>query len=103
MLCMTLRKRTSGRASRGERLEARIAPDLKRRLAYAASIRGTSLTDFIITSATREATQAIEAHENLRLTERDQQVFVDALLNPPPPRPQLRAAADRYRKRMNNR
>jgi len=103
MLCMTLRKRTSGRASRGERLEARIEPELKQRLEYAASIRGTSLTDFVIASATREATQAIEAHENLRLTERDQRVFVDALLNPPPPRPQLRAAADRYRKRMNNR
>ena len=99
MLFMTLRKRTSGRASRGERLEARIEPDLKRRLAYAASIRGTSLTDFIVASATQAATAAIEAHENLRLTEQDREAFVSALLNPPRPVPRLRAAAARYRSR----
>lgn len=99
---MPVRKRISGRASRGERLEARIEPDLKRRLAYAASIRGSSLTDFIIASATEAATQAIDAHENLRVVERDREAFVSALLNPPRPVPRLLAAAGRYRKRMTS-
>ena len=43
-----------------ERLEARIPKALKRLLEHAASLRGTSLSDFVLASAQKEATQTIK-------------------------------------------
>jgi uncharacterized protein (DUF1778 family) len=95
---VTPRNRAARGPVRADRLEARISGELKRRLEYAANIRGTSLTDFVITSAAQAASETIESYEVLRLSERDRAAFVDALLNPPRPNRRLRQAARRYRR-----
>jgi uncharacterized protein (DUF1778 family) len=83
-----------------ERLEARIPPAQKRLLERAASLRGTSLSDFVLTSAQEAATKTIKDFEILSLCDEARQVFIDALMNPPAPNEALRAAADRYKKHV---
>lgn len=83
-----------------ERIEARLNPEQKRRIEYAAGLRGASISDFMVSSADRAAVQTIQQHEVWTLTDRDRQVFVEALLHPPAPSRRMKAAARRYRKRM---
>ena len=81
-----------------ERLEARISRAQKRILEHAASLRGASLTDFVIASAQEAATRTIKDFEMLTLHGKAREVFVAALLNPPAPNKSLRKAAERYKK-----
>jgi uncharacterized protein (DUF1778 family) len=81
-----------------ERFEARISPAQKSILERAANLRGTSLTDFVISSAQEAATRTIKDFEILTLMDEARETFVNALLNPPAPNEVLRAAADRYKK-----
>jgi uncharacterized protein (DUF1778 family) len=83
-----------------ERIEARLNPDQRRRIEYAARLRGTSISDFIITSADDAAARTIQQHEVWVLTDRDREVFVEALLHPPAPSARMRAAAKRYKERI---
>ena len=54
------------------------------------------MTNFIIASAQEAAMDIISRHNVLQLSPRDQQIFIDGLLNPPAPNEALRAAAARY-------
>ena len=84
---------------RSERLEARISKVQKELFTRAAELQGRSLTDFLIASAQDAALETVRAHDALRLSERDRQAFVSALLTPPTPSKALRRAAKRYRQR----
>ena len=75
------------------RLEARISPDQKVLFQKAAALQGRTLTDFIVECVAREARRVIQENEVIKLGERDRQVFVEALLNPPAPNKALRKAA----------
>jgi uncharacterized protein (DUF1778 family) len=83
-----------------ERVEARLNPDQKRRIEYAANLRGTSVSDFMVSSADAAAQQAIEQHEVWTLSGRDRDIFVRALLRPPAPSRRMKAAAKRYNERV---
>ena len=83
--------------TRAARLEARISPDLKRRLEYAASLRGTTLTEFVVQSAHEAATRTIRDNEVLTLREDARIAFAKFLLNPPRPTRKAMAAARRYK------
>jgi uncharacterized protein (DUF1778 family) len=79
-----------------ERLEARITPDQKDLFKRAASLRGVTLTDFVVSSVHEAAVKTLEAVHVIEFGRRDQQAFVDALLNPEPPNERLIAAAKRH-------
>jgi len=79
-----------------ERLEARITPDQKDLFKRAASLRGVTLTDFIVSSVHEAAVRTLEALHVIEFGRRDQQAFVDALLNPEPPNEKLIKAARRH-------
>lgn len=76
-----------------ERLEARITPDQKDLFKRAASLRGVTLTDFVVSSVHEAAVRTLEAIHVIEFGRRDQQAFVDALLNPEPPNEKLTKAA----------
>lgn len=78
------------------RIEARVSREQKRLFERAAEVEGVTLTDFIISSMQRAATQTLQEHTTLALSAKDQRAFVDALLNPPEPNPALRRAVDRH-------
>jgi uncharacterized protein (DUF1778 family) len=63
---------------RQARLEARIPQEQKRILEHAASLRGTTLSEFIIASAQKEAVQTIKDVEMLVLCGEAREVFVNA-------------------------
>lgn len=79
-----------------ERLEARITPDQKDLFKRAASLRGVTLTDFVVSSVHEAAVRTLEAIHVIEFGRRDQQAFVDALLNPEPPNEKLTKAARRH-------
>jgi uncharacterized protein (DUF1778 family) len=79
-----------------ERLEARITPDQKDLFKRAASLRGVTLTDFVVSSVHEAAVRTLEGMHVIELGRRDQQTFVDALLHPERPNEKLIKAARRH-------
>ena len=79
-----------------ERLEARITPDQKDLFKRAASLRGVTLTDFVVSSVHEAAVRTLEAVHVIEFGRHDQRAFVDALLNPEPPNQRLLRAARRH-------
>jgi uncharacterized protein (DUF1778 family) len=88
-----------GQALRTERAEARLLPEQKRRIERAASLKGMSISDFIVQHADEAAIQTIERHSTWTLNDQDRDFFVKTLLNPPKPGKRLRAAFREYRAR----
>ena len=98
-MAVALKKRWK-RVRKEERIEARLNPEQKRRIEYAASLKGTSISDFMVSSADDAAVQTIQEHEVWALKGRDREVVVEALLHPPAPSARLKAAVRRYRERV---
>ncbi|MBI4560489.1 MAG: DUF1778 domain-containing protein [Candidatus Rokubacteria bacterium] len=92
-------KTGSAGTARSERLEARVSKAQKELFVRAAVLEGRSLSDFVIASAQAAALETVHAHDALRLSERDRQAFVSALLASPAPAERLQRAAKRYRER----
>jgi uncharacterized protein (DUF1778 family) len=84
--------------SKSERLEARVSIDQKDLLTRAAEMQGVSLTDFVLSAAYQAAVRVVSEHEIISLTERNRQVFMAALSNPPEPNKALKRAARRYKR-----
>jgi uncharacterized protein (DUF1778 family) len=82
-----------------ERVEARLKPEQRRRIEHAATLKGTSLSDFIVGSADDAATRTIQEHETWTLTDKDRDVFMNAFLNPPSPSSRMKSAVARHKKR----
>ncbi len=82
---------------RTERLEARVATDLKARLCRAAALEGRTLTEFVTDHLERAARKTIESWERWELGQRDREEFVRALLEPPEPNQALVEAVRRHR------
>ena len=89
---------TTGHKPDFERLEARISHEKKSFLKHAADLTGRSLTDFVVNSAYEIATRVIKEHEQIRLSIKDRDTFINALQNTPAPSSALTAAAKRYKK-----
>lgn len=90
------------KAPRVERLEARVSKAQKSLFLRAATVRGRSLTDFLIASVQEAAERALRAHEVLTLSERDRRLFVEALVKAAAPSKTLRQAARRYKDRTGS-
>jgi len=87
-------------ALRTERTEARLLPEQKKRIERAARIKGLSLSDFIVQHADEAAIKTIQQHTSWTLEDRDRDIFVQALLNPPEPSDYMKAAVKRHRNRL---
>jgi uncharacterized protein (DUF1778 family) len=83
---------------RSERLEARVSSEQKALFQRAADLQGRTLTDFVVTSVHESAVKALAELEVVRLAAADSRAFAEALLHPREPVPELRIAAERYRK-----
>ena len=87
-------------AARGERLDARVTREEKEMIETAASLSGTSASDFIRMATRQAALNTIREHEVLTLNQEARRVFVEALLNPPKPNEKAIAAARRLKEEI---
>jgi uncharacterized protein (DUF1778 family) len=84
------------------RLEARVDAEIKARWQQAADLQGITLTDFLITSLQESASRIIQQHQTIKLSQKDTETFVEAILNPAEPNENLIAAAQEYQKIMGD-
>jgi uncharacterized protein (DUF1778 family) len=68
----------------------RVDAETKRLVERAASLERRSLTDFCLTALTQATRETISRHESLVFSERDREVFFDALVRPPKPNARLK-------------
>lgn len=82
------------------RFDVRLAAEQKKLFEQAQLLAHyRSLTEFILDAAQQYAHQIIEKHNSILASERDKQVFFDALMNPPKPNAALKKAAARYKQK----
>jgi uncharacterized protein (DUF1778 family) len=91
------RIRTGRGEQKDERLEARVSAELKTMFQRAADLEGQTLSDFMIATLAAKARATIREHEIIVLAGRNRDVFMEALLNPPPVAPRLSAAFKRLK------
>lgn len=87
-------------ARKMQRLEARLNPEEKKTIEMAARMRGTTVTDFVVSSAREAALRTIRENEVLVLGEQARKVFIEMLLNPPKPNAKALAAAKRLKREI---
>lgn len=85
------------------RLEARIPQDLHTLLRRAAEMEGRTITDFVIQAVQQAAQTTVERASVIRLSLADQEIFANAILNPPPLAPAMTKAFERRRKLLGTR
>jgi uncharacterized protein (DUF1778 family) len=88
------------RRTRGSRLGFRVDAKTKKLVERAAALERRSLTDFCLTALTQATRAAITRHETIVLSDRDREVFFDAVIHPPKPNARLRRAFRSARKRI---
>ncbi len=76
------------------RMQIRIAPALKARIARAAAIQNMDITQFVSRSALREADAVIERAESNQVSSRDFTRILELLEDPPAPNAKLKKAID---------
>jgi uncharacterized protein (DUF1778 family) len=74
-----------------------VTAEQKTLIERAAALQGRTVTDFLLTSVQDAARRAIEEYQQLELSMRDSEAFVEALLNPKPVNDRLRDTIRRYR------
>ena len=88
------------RRVRGSRLGFRVDVQTKKLVERAAALERRSLTDFCLTALTQATQATITRHETIVLSERDREVFFDALVHPPKPNARLKRAFQSVKKRI---
>ncbi len=81
------------------RMNIRLAPAIKERVARAAALSGQDLTEFAVAALSEKADMVIERHDHLLLGSEDHKFFLNALseTNLQEPSERSRIAAERYR------
>lgn len=79
------------------RFDARLPKEQKQFFERAAYLGGyRNLTDFVILAAQEKAKEIINEKEQVLASERDSQIFFDAITNPRKPSETLKKALDDY-------
>ena len=80
------------------RFDTRLTKEQKVFFKKAARIGGyRSLTDFVVLTAQEKAKEIISQEEQIIASERDSEIFFDAITNPPKPNKDLINAANEYK------
>ncbi len=82
----------SPRPSKSERINLRLDPMLKEKIQSAADFLQLSVSSFMLSSVLEAAEKVIREHEVMKLSDRDRDLFLNALLDPPAPNRALKNA-----------
>jgi len=86
---------------RAERLGFRLDASTKALIERAAAFEHRKISDFCLTAISEAARRVVAEHETLVLSERDREVFFDALINPPPLNDRMKRAFAAHRALIN--
>lgn len=85
------------------RFDARLPKEQKKLFEKAASLGGfRNLTDFVIIAVQEKAKEIIREKEQIIASERDSQIFFDAITKPKKPSETLKKALDDYNTFMSD-
>ena len=84
-------------APKSSRIDLRVTEEQKALLEKAASIRGVSLSAYTLLHLLPLAQKEIENQEKLTLSNRDRDIFLAAIANPPKLKGKLKTAIASYR------
>lgn len=84
------------RTTKSEWIAIRVTPDQKAMIAEAAAVIGSTLAEFTVKSALRNATRVLEECRVIRLVSEHQERLAKALLDPPALNDALKTAARAY-------
>jgi uncharacterized protein (DUF1778 family) len=79
-----------------DRIGARVPHEVYETLCRAAELTGSTVNQFLVQAALKEAQAVIERENQLRLTTRDWACLLDLMDNPPEPNAALRSALQTY-------
>ena len=80
------------------RLEIRVTEEYKQNIETAAYLQGQNMTEYVLDVLAKASDRTIRQHQILKLSKRDSEHFVDALLNPSFPSQQAIDDAEWYKK-----
>lgn len=89
----------AGQNREQSRMNIRLAPTIKERVARAAALSGQDLTEFAVATLSEKADLVIERHDHLLLGSEEHEFFLNALAEPIIQEPSERSltAAEKYR------
>jgi uncharacterized protein (DUF1778 family) len=79
-----------------KRIDLRVSEEIKALIDRAAQLRGCSVSEFIISTASAAAEETVAKREILYLSMRDSARFYAALDNPPEPSEKMREIAQKH-------
>lgn len=79
-----------------DRIGARVPREVYETLCRAAELSGSTVNQFLVQAALKEAQAVIERERVMRLSARDWACLLDLMDNPPEANPALRSALQRY-------
>ncbi len=86
-------------SAKDSRIDLRITQEQKELLEKAASLKGVSLSAYTILHLLPLAQQEIAAQEKLVLSDRDRDLFMSTIENPPELQGKLRSAIEQYQRK----
>ena len=94
--------KVSKTSSQNSRLETRVSPHLKKLFVRAAKIQGVSLTDFLVTTAKKEAESILKLQTLINLSLKDMALLIKNCVSNEEPDNKLRQAAARFKSISSN-
>ena len=86
-------------SSKDSRIDLRVTAEQKALLEKAASMQGVSLSAYTLLHLLPQAQKDIKEREKLILTDRDRDLFLSTIANPPKLKGKLKTAIRQYRVR----
>ncbi len=83
------------------RIDLRVTQEQKELLERAASLKGISLSAYTLFHVLPVAKQDIDANERLVLSNRDRDLFMSVMENPPKLKGKLKSAIHKYRQKYD--
>lgn len=78
------------------RIDLRLNQEQKKTLEKAAALMGMSVSSYVLSQSLAAANKDLATHETLVLSDRDRDIFLSLLENPPEPSERLKSAMQKY-------
>lgn len=84
---------------KGSRIDLRVTQEQKELLERAAALKGVSLSAYTLFYVLPAAKQEVDSHERLVLSNRDRDLFMSVMENPPELKGKLKSAIRNYKEK----